>query len=542
MAAAAEKVEENPAPQRDIAEKDNASHTSTNDDDDDSTDRVDQNSLRRHISIASAEAAAAGAAAEMSMAAESIVQTDPNAIGWDGPDDPANPMNWPDNKKWATVILISLMTILTPLGSSMFAPGVPDIMAEFKSRDETLATFVVSVYVLGFAFGPLLAAPMSEIYGRAICYNVANVAFVIFTVGTALSQNMGMMIAFRFLMGFAGSTPITNGSGSIADMFPIEKRGRAMSVWAMGPMLGPCIGPVAGGYLVQYLNWRWVFWIMAMAGGAISLAGLFLVNETYHPKLVGNKVRKLRKETGNPDLYNALEDQTTTEKMRLKLAIIRPLKILFMLPSVSLMSLYVAVIYGILYLMISTFTFVFGANQYGFSTGTVGLSYIPTGIGCIVGMVLFGALTDMEVKKRQKKGETPVPEDRLAIYMIVLTGVTTAVSLFWYGWSVQQKVHWICPMIAVAVFCFGLMGVMMTVQIYLIDCYIQYAASVIAALTVFRSIVGAFLPMAGLSMYNKLGYGWGNSLLGFLCLILAPAPLFFWKYGARIRARFQIKL
>jgi hypothetical protein len=113
MAAAAEKVEENPAPQRDIAEKDNASHTSTNDDDDDSTDRVDQNSLRRHISIASAEAAAAGAAAEMSMAAESIVQTDPNAIGWDGPDDPANPMNWPDNKKWATVILISLMTILT---------------------------------------------------------------------------------------------------------------------------------------------------------------------------------------------------------------------------------------------------------------------------------------------------------------------------------------------------------------------------------------------------------------------------------------------
>lgn len=110
--AATEKVEEDPAPQRDAAEKDTASRTSTNDDDD-STDRVDQNSLRRHISIASAEAAAAGAAAEMSMAAESIVQNDPNAIGWDGPDDPANPMNWPDNKKWATVIMISLMTVLT---------------------------------------------------------------------------------------------------------------------------------------------------------------------------------------------------------------------------------------------------------------------------------------------------------------------------------------------------------------------------------------------------------------------------------------------
>lgn len=110
----------------------------------------------------------------------------------------------------------------------MFAPGVPDIMQDFNTTNPNLATFVVSVYILGFAFGPLLAAPLSEMYGRSVCYNVSNTLFVIFTICTALSQNMGMIIAFRFLMGFAGSTPITNGSGSIADMFPIEQRGRAM--------------------------------------------------------------------------------------------------------------------------------------------------------------------------------------------------------------------------------------------------------------------------------------------------------------------------
>lgn len=152
----------------------------------------------------------------------------------------------------------------------MFAPGVPDIMQDFKSTNENLATFVVSVYVLGFAFGPLLAAPMSEIYGRAICYNVANVLFVIFTVCTALSQNMGMLIAFRFLMGLAGSTPITNGSGTVSDMFPVEQRGRAMAVWALGPLLGPCIGPVAGGYIVLDIGWRWVFWIIAIAVGGTT--------------------------------------------------------------------------------------------------------------------------------------------------------------------------------------------------------------------------------------------------------------------------------
>lgn len=147
----------------------------------------------------------------------------------------------------------------------MFAPGVPDIMVEFKSSNTNLATFVVSIYVLGFAFGPLLAAPLSEIYGRALCFNIANVLFIVFTVATALSQNMGMLIAFRFLMGLSGSTPITNGSGTISDMFPVEERGKAMAVWAMGPLLGPCIGPVAGGYMVESVGWRWVFWVIAIA-------------------------------------------------------------------------------------------------------------------------------------------------------------------------------------------------------------------------------------------------------------------------------------
>lgn len=157
----------------------------------------------------------------------------------------------------------------------MFAPGVPDIMREFKDDNENIATFVVSVYVLGFAFGPLLAAPLSEIYGRAPVFNIANVLFIIATIITALSQNMPMLIVFRFLMGFAGSTPVTNGSGTISDMFPVEERGKAMAVWAMGPLLGPCIGPLMGGYMIEDLGWRWVFWVIA-----IFVSALFVVKST----------------------------------------------------------------------------------------------------------------------------------------------------------------------------------------------------------------------------------------------------------------------
>ncbi|KAF5019851.1 hypothetical protein F66182_8130 [Fusarium sp. NRRL 66182] len=461
---------------------------------------------------------------------------DPNAVDWDGPDDPNNPMNWPATRKWTCIGALSLMTLLTPLGSSMFAPGVPDIVAEFETTNRTIATFVVSVYVLGFAFGPLLAAPLSEIYGRAIVFNVANVLFLVMTVGTALSQNMGMLIAFRFLMGFVGSTPITNGSGTISDMFRVEERGKAMAVWAMGPLLGPCVGPLAGGYMIEAVGWRWVFWLIAILTGVLTVGCYFATPETYHPILLRAKADQLKKETGNQDLYSVLDQDGLTAKQRLQHAIVRPLKMLLTHLPVFIIALYIAVVYGVLYLMFSTFPFVF-AQQYGFGTGTIGLAYLPTGIGMFIGTTVFGVLTDIIIKNKIEKNGKTEPEDRLPIWLLLPCGLVIVGGLFWYGWSADQHTHWIVPMIGVALFCFGLMGIMMCLQTYLVDAYITYAASVVAALTVLRSILGAMLPLAGLSMYDDLGLGWGNSVLAFLSLVLVPVPVVFCLYGPKIRAR-----
>jgi MFS family permease len=125
----------------------------------------------------------------------------------------------------------------------MFAPGVPQVMEEFGSTSDTLATFVVAVYGLGFAFGPLLLGPMSEIYGRLPVYNTCNVMFVAFTILSAVATNMGMLIAVRFFAGVFGVAVITCGGGSIADMIPAHRRGRAMAIWSVGPILGPVVGP-----------------------------------------------------------------------------------------------------------------------------------------------------------------------------------------------------------------------------------------------------------------------------------------------------------
>lgn len=153
----------------------------------------------------------------------------------------------------------------SPLASSMLAPAVPQVMTEFKSTNQELASFVVSVYILGYAFGPLTIAPLSELYGRVPLYHACNVLFIVFTVACGLSTNLNMLIGWRFLQGTFGSCPLTIGGGTISDMIIQQKRGGVMAIWALGPLMGPIIGPVAGGYLSQAKGWRWGFWVIAMA-------------------------------------------------------------------------------------------------------------------------------------------------------------------------------------------------------------------------------------------------------------------------------------
>lgn len=131
-----------------------------------------------------------------------------------------------------------------PLASSIFAPSIDQVMREFHSTNEQLASFIVSVYLLGYCFGPLVIAPLSEMYGRLPLYHICNVLFVAFTVACAKAPNLGGLIAFRLLAGLAGSCPLTIGAGSLADMISKEKRGAAMSSWALGPLFGPVIGPI----------------------------------------------------------------------------------------------------------------------------------------------------------------------------------------------------------------------------------------------------------------------------------------------------------
>jgi multidrug resistance protein len=159
-----------------------------------------------------------------------------------------------------------------PLGATMFAPAVRQVMIDFETQNEVLVSLVVSIYVLGWALGPLILAPLSEVSGRLAVYTWSNILYIGFTVTCALAPSIHVLLISRLLAGVVGSTPLTIGGGTISDMIPIHERGRALSLIMVGPILGPTIGPVLGGSLTDNLGWRWIFWSLAAAVSVLCLA------------------------------------------------------------------------------------------------------------------------------------------------------------------------------------------------------------------------------------------------------------------------------
>ncbi|OAG01087.1 putative MFS multidrug transporter, partial [Paraphaeosphaeria sporulosa] len=465
-------------------------------------------------------------------AVEKPVPEDPNVVNWEK-DDPNKPMNWPSSKKIGVVAVVAFITMLSPFASTMSASATPLIMSDFGSTNQTLGAFITSVYILGYAFGPLAWAPLSELYGRLPIYNICNILFLIFSIACAVANNLGALIAFRFFAGIAASCAITISSGTVADLYPVEKRGKAMASMVLGPLFGPAVGPVAGGYLAEAKGWRWTFWLITILAGAACIISFIFNRETYPYVLLKRKTASLQQETGNTKLRSAL-DTGRTPRQLFKTSIVRPIRMLYLSPIIFFMSLTMAAVYGYLYLLLTTYPRVFG-SQYNFSEKGIALVYLGVGVGSLIGLFITGAISDRllnHLAKRYNNGK-PKPEYRLPV--MIIGSILVPVGLFLYGWSAEEKVHWIVPVIGTAIIGAALMIVFMPGLTYLIDAYTVYAASVSAAATVFRSLLGALLPLAGSAMYDALGVGWGTSLLGFIAVACIPVPLLFWIYGERLR-------
>lgn len=225
-----------------------------------------------------------------------------------------------------------------------------------------------------------------------------------------------------------------------------------MAIWTLGPTVGPVIGPVAGGFICDLIGWRWDFWIISIAGGVVTVLGMVLMRETYAPIILARKTARLQKETGNMALRSKFDSGLSSRDLFM-LSIVRPTKMLLFSPTCFTQSLYIAIIYSFLYIMFTTVSEIF-EEQYHFKKDLVGLAFIGMGIGSFLGQFAYTAYAGWNYRTYKARG-TLTPEHRL--YAMVPGAFLIPIAFFWYGWSVEANVHWICPILATSVFGFGLL-------------------------------------------------------------------------------------
>lgn len=458
---------------------------------------------------------------------------DPYVIGW-AENEPEDPYTWSYTKKWSITGLVALNTLCIAFASSAYSGGVNQIAAALHVHSSEIMILGISLYVLGFGAGPLIWAPLSEMYGRRIIFIVSYLPFTLFQIGGACANNIETILITRAFAGFFGSAPLTNSGGQIADMWSAQERGLASALFALAPFLGPVLGPIVGGFTAAS-GWRNVFWVMFAFAATTYVITLFSVPETYAPKLLREKCARLHKASNGTIHYISKFDKanTLTKKEMFKLNMTRPFVLLFKEPIVLLLSIYTAIVYGTLYLFFCAFPIVFQQTR-GWSSGVGGLAFLGVGGGMLIGTALAPLNNKYYVAQMAKSptGRAP-PEARLPFACI--GSIMLPCGIFWFAWTSSPSVHWIAPILAGVPFGCGMLLVFTSVIGYLIDTYLMYAASALAANAVMRSILGAIFPLFATYMYKNLGNEWASTLVGFLSLACVPMPFVFFFYGERIR-------
>ena len=422
-------------------------------------------------------------------------------------------------------------------------PAIPQVFAEFHTHTALDSTLVVSIWELGEGLGPFLVAPLSELFGRLPVYHVGNCLFILCLVASALSCNISMLIVFRFLNGLT-TTSLTLAPSIIGDLFVAEQRGFAMAIAISLQLIGFLAAPTVGGYIAQAKGWRWTIWANAIAVGALAGVSFILLRETYYPVIRKHRTKSCKDDTTT--VGQDLQARVPDSKSR---SLQRPLRMLFFSPIVFVLSFYTALAYGMSYLVMTTLTEIFEAS-YGFSQGTVGLLFLGQGslylahsqnlaplkftaVGMVLGLLLYGFASDAYLKYRSSKKGKAQPESRL-LFMGVGSALLPA-GFLTYGWTLQHRDAWIVPIIGTGLIGANVFLTQLPTENYLVDAYGDYAASAIAIGVVIRATTGALFPLAGPPIYATLGYGWGNSLLGFLAAAFIPAVVSLFVWGNRMR-------
>ncbi|CAI7592296.1 unnamed protein product [Penicillium bialowiezense] len=415
-------------------------------------------------------------------------------------------------------LLVSLIALAVTAASAIDACGVKQY----------------SLFLVGFACGSLFSGPLSEMFGRNAVYFATMVLFLIFIMASALAPNLQSHLIFRFLAGLFASTPLSCAGGTVADLWDPLQKTYAFPAYAIPAFVGPMVGQIIGSFIptTPTLGWRWLEWIMLILGGAVLCVVMIFQPETYGNLILSWKAKALRQQTGNDRYKSPMEINSQTFGQRLRVSIYRPFAMFYSELIIILLSLYLTIMYIVLFTFLEGYTYVFG-EAYGISQGLTSVCWA----GMLVGVLLVGFLIPVVYSwtaKEYKKTSVIAPEMRLW-YAMLGGAPSVPISLFWMGWTSYSSISIWSPLIASVAFGYGITTIFVISYMYLIDSYDIYAASALGFLVFTRYTVAGGITVAGGPIYRSIGVQYTLTILGAISAAMTPVPYLLYKYGPRIR-------
>ncbi|KAI8073787.1 major facilitator superfamily domain-containing protein [Thamnidium elegans] len=346
-----------------------------------------------------------------------------------------DPKNFPRIKKNTILLLVAIGGAISPVSTTIYYPALITMQEDFQTTDTTLNASL-SIFTFFTAFFPLVWATFGDLFGRRRIYIISFFISVLGSVCCALSVNAEMFIVFRAVSAIGSSSAMSMGAGTIADIFEPGERGRAFAYYTCGPLLGPAIGPIIGGYLNQGLGWRSNFWFLAIFCFITWLGIVFFLPETWRAPVISASDVTLNEKSGSLGSSSTLNQGTSsikTSPVKKKKQFVNPIGALklLMFPNIALAVTFVGVL---------TYTL-----QYGMSSGLVGICYLPSAAGSMIGGIVGGRMSDKIYNKRVakvKETNQPIyPEMRLGGVIFYCSIILQLVSFTAYGWCVEKNVH-----------------------------------------------------------------------------------------------------
>ncbi|ORY89210.1 major facilitator superfamily domain-containing protein [Syncephalastrum racemosum] len=333
-----------------------------------------------------------------------------------------DPKLLPHSHKYLILLTVSVAGCLSPMATTIYLPALIDMQEAFDTSD-TAMNASLALFIFVTAFFPLIWAAFGDAIGRRPIYLISIFIAVIANVGCALSTNVVMLIVFRAVTGIGSSSVMSMGAGSISDIFEAEERGRAFAYYTTGPMLGPALAPIIGGYLNLAFGWQSNFWFLAIAFFCVWLGILCFLPETWRPK-------------ASPQA-SVKSGRASRKTKKASVRVINPLVAVKLLryPNVVLVVLFSG--------FFANFSRIY-TEQYKLDTGTVGLCYLPQAIGSIVGGNTGGRLSDKTYKRRIHSVDKSkiYPEMRINGPFLYFAFVLQLFAQIAYGWCIQMNVHY----------------------------------------------------------------------------------------------------